>query len=78
MKSNYLLSRMALGTAAKWAVILFIVIFTATACTSDDDRKIAHYEKGVSYYEKGEYKSAQLEFKNALQIDPGFANGTTC
>ena len=42
--------------------------------TSDEEKKTAHFEKGKIYFEKGEYKSAELEFRNAIQIDPEFVS----
>jgi Flp pilus assembly protein TadD len=31
------------------------------------------YEKGKAFYDKADYVRAGLEFKNAIQIDPKFA-----
>ncbi len=45
----------------------FIII---SGCTSDEEKKLSHFEKGKAYFEKGEYKSAELELKNVIQIDP--------
>jgi len=33
------------------------------------------YNKGKALYEKGDFVKAELEFKNAVQIDPKFADG---
>ena len=33
-----------------------------------------HYDKGLEYYESGEFQAAVIEFKNALQYDPGHAD----
>ena len=30
-------------------------------------------EKGTSYYNQGKYREAAIEYENALQIDPKFA-----
>ena len=49
-----------------------IALHLMYGCSSDEEKKVAHYEKGVSYFNKGEYKSAELEFKNAAQIDPEY------
>ena len=43
-----------------------------SGCASDDEKKQSHFEKGQTYFDNGEYKSAELEFKNAVQIDPRF------
>ena len=51
------------------AVLMFTIVW---GCSSDEEKKLAHVEKGNAYFEKGEYKSAELEFKNAVQIDPEY------
>ena len=45
------------------------------ACGSQEEKKMKFFEKGKTLYEQGDYVKAQLEFKNALQIDPKFADG---
>jgi Flp pilus assembly protein TadD len=36
-------------------------------------RKQKYYESGQSYFEKGKYAEAEIEFSNALKIDPNYA-----
>jgi len=59
-------------------IIRWIFVLTAVcvvmACSSDDEKKAAHLEKGKAYFEKGEYKSAEIELKNAIQIDPQYVD----
>ena len=55
-------------------VVLLIAALAFYGCSSDEEKKLSHLEKGKQYFEKGEYKSAQIEFKNAIQIDPDYAN----
>ena len=55
-------------------IVFIIVTFALSACSSDEEKKLSHLQKGNTYFEKGEYKSAQLEFKNALQIDAKYAD----
>jgi Tfp pilus assembly protein PilF len=55
-------------------VLLMILALMITGCSSDEEKKASHLEKGKSYFEKGEYKSAELEFRNAIQIDPEFVD----
>ncbi len=43
-----------------------------TGCTSDEEKKMEFLETGKAYFEKGEYKNAEIELRNALQIDPRF------
>jgi len=59
--------------------ILWLCIFlTATvivSCGGPEEKKMKFFNKGKALYENGEYVKARLEFKNALQIDPNFAQG---
>lgn len=43
------------------------------ACGTPEEKKTAFYEKGKAYFEQGDFVKARLELKNALQIDPEFA-----
>ena len=56
------------------ALSLLALTLTTIGCSSDEEKKDAHFQKGVGYFEKGEYKSAELEFRNAIQIDPEFVD----
>ena len=53
-------------------LLFLITTLTMLGCSSDEQKKVAHYEKGLAYFDKGEFKSARLEFKNAIQIDPKY------
>jgi len=44
-------------------------------CGGPEEKKMVFFTKGKSLYAKGEYVKARLEFKNAIQIDPKFADG---
>ena len=57
-----------LRSKAVFLVILMISLILFS-CASDEEKKAAHFEKGLAYFEKGDYKAARLEFKNAIQID---------
>ena len=50
-------------------VLMLLIIW---GCSSDEEKKLSHFEKGNAYFEEGSYKSAELEFKNAVQIDPEY------
>jgi Tfp pilus assembly protein PilF len=54
--------------------LLIALAFISTGCSSDEEKKASHLEKGKTYFENGEYKSAELEFRNAIQIDPEFVD----
>jgi len=53
-------------------LLILIISLTLFSCASDEEKKAAHYEKGLAYFEKGDYKAARLEFKNAIQLDPKY------
>jgi tetratricopeptide (TPR) repeat protein len=56
----------------------FCLLFAAAllvACSGPAEKKAKFYRKGQALYEKKDYVKAGLEFKNALQIDPKFADG---
>ncbi len=46
---------------------------TLTACSGSEERKAAYLEHGKQLFAEGNYVKAQLELKNALQIDPKIA-----
>jgi len=55
--------------------LLFLILFsTLWGCASDEQKKASYLDKGKAYYEKGDYRSAILEFKNAVQIDPKYSD----
>jgi Tfp pilus assembly protein PilF len=56
------------------AALLMALSVVVAGCSSDEEKKASHFEKGETYFEKGEYKSAELEFRNAIQIDPDFVD----
>ncbi|MGD9223933.1 MAG: tetratricopeptide repeat protein, partial [Desulfobacteraceae bacterium] len=54
---------------------VFLVLITAVfflGCASDEEKKLSHFKKGVGYFDTQEYKSAEIELKNAIQIDPNY------
>ena len=45
-----------------------------TSCSRDPNvRKQKYLESGKRYYEKAKYREAVIQFSNALQVDPRFA-----
>jgi tetratricopeptide (TPR) repeat protein len=45
------------------------------SCSRDPNvRKQKYFQSGQSYFEKGKYAEAEIEFSNALKIDPNFAD----
>ena len=39
------------------------------------EKRDKFYKKGTALYQQGDYVKARLEFKNALQVDPKYAQG---
>ena len=52
---------------------LFLCGILLAACSGPEAKKMKFFEKGKAFYEKADYVRAGLEFKNAIQIDPKFA-----
>lgn len=52
-----------------------IMLLLLPSCASDETQKTNFFQKGMVFFEKGDFKKADLEFRNALQIDPAFADG---
>ena len=61
-------------TIRKIMIFLFVTLLILSACTSDETRKKNYFQKGMIFFEKGEFEKADLEFRNALQISPSFAD----
>ena len=49
--------------------------FALLTCGTPEEKKMKFFQKGKALYEKGDFVKARLEFKNAIQIDPKFADG---
>lgn len=54
---------------------LMIVALLLAACGSKEDNRDSFYRKAENHYTAGRYDDAVLELKNALRIDPKFAQG---
>ena len=52
------------------AAFLALAAFGLAACDSGEERAKSHYENGIALLEKGEPDKAQLEFRNAIKLDP--------
>ena len=53
---------------------LLLVVALCSACASKEEKKLKFFNRGQTFYENGDYVKAELEFKNALQIDPKYAD----
>ena len=53
---------------------LLAVLFTG--CSRDPNaRKQKYFDSGEKYFSEGKYREAVIQFSNAIQIDPRFAQG---
>jgi len=55
-------------------VAFALLITLVAACSGPEEKKQKFFNKGKSLYEKGDFVKAGLEFRNAIQIDPKFAD----
>ena len=62
------------GTVAILMTALLALSFTL-ACEGPEEKKLTFFEKGKAFYQDKDYVKARLELKNAVQIDPKFAQG---
>jgi tetratricopeptide (TPR) repeat protein len=60
---------------AALVVTALLLIFSLSACTSMEQKREKFMAQGKASYEKGDYITARLHFKNALQLDPELAEG---
>jgi tetratricopeptide (TPR) repeat protein len=66
------------GSHGGWlrcAVAAILVVATLlTGCSRDPNvRKQKYLESGERYFDKGQYREAAIQFQNAIQVDPRFA-----
>jgi tetratricopeptide (TPR) repeat protein len=57
------------------AVFLLCLALLSASCGGTESRKLKFFNRGKALYEKGDYTRARLEFKNAVQTAPRFAEG---
>jgi tetratricopeptide (TPR) repeat protein len=65
------------GLPYKWVLmgILLCMAFGLGACTSMEAKRDNFLTQGKALFQKRDYIRARLQFRNALQIDPKFAQG---
>src|SRR5215472_14535728 len=55
-------------------VVLSCVAALLTACSRDPNvRKQKYLESGQRYYAKGKYRESIIQYRNAINVDPTFA-----
>ncbi len=58
-----------------FSCLIFLGMFLMTvSCTSAEERKEKHYQRGMKYASDGQYKEAVIEFNNVIQLDPDDAD----
>src|SRR3990167_7614135 len=50
--------------------LIFFMVITLISCSSPEEKKVKHMQRGLKYYNDSKYNEAIIEFKNALQITP--------
>jgi tetratricopeptide (TPR) repeat protein len=56
-------------------IILSMSCFLMFSCGTPEQNRNKFFSKGKAHYTAGDYVGARLELKNAVQIDPKFADG---
>lgn len=52
------------------ALVLGLVVFSITACSSPEEKVARFYERGAAFLADSDLVKARIEFQNALQINP--------
>ena len=67
---------MAKGSGLQYAVAAVCVLAALlTGCSRDPNvRKQKYLESGQRYFDKGQYREAEIQFENAIQVDARFAD----
>ena len=56
--------------------VSLLLVSLLLGCSRDPNvRKQKYLESGQRYFEKGKYREAAIQFSNAIQVDPRFAEG---
>jgi cellulose synthase operon protein C len=69
MATGKLLTRVFLALAA------LALVLSVSACSSMEEKRDRAMAQGMAAFEQGEFTSANVHFKNALQLDPQLAEG---
>jgi tetratricopeptide (TPR) repeat protein len=56
-------------------IVALLVIFSFCSCSSMEQKRAKFMDDGKASFAKGDYVTARLQFKNALQLDPELAEG---
>src|SRR4030066_502257 len=56
-------------------IALLLAVLLISGCGGAESRKAKYLTKGKAYIEEKNFDKAKIEIRNALQIDPKFAEG---
>src|SRR5580658_8301391 len=66
---------MSRSGVVRLSVIVFAIASLFTGCSHDPNvRKQKYLESGQRYFDKGQYREAEIQFENAIQVDSRFAD----
>src|SRR5271165_5817051 len=68
--------RVAKNSTFRYGVVAVCLLGALmTGCSKDPNvRKQKYLESGQRYYDKGQYREAEIQFQNAIQVDSRFAD----
>ncbi|WP_159104380.1 tetratricopeptide repeat protein [Sneathiella glossodoripedis] len=72
MRNHYIAS--TAGKKIITAVIGLLLLLNLTACDSPEEKAQAYYQNAMQLFEEENFEKADLEFRNALQLDPNIAD----
>ncbi|MCK5097706.1 MAG: tetratricopeptide repeat protein, partial [Desulfobacteraceae bacterium] len=56
-------------------ICIHIIFFCfLPGCSNDLEKKLKYYKKGNKYFQAEKYKEAEIEYKNAIQIDKNYTD----
>src|SRR5262252_7662267 len=62
-------------SAFRFSFILAIVAGMLSGCSRDPNvRKQKYFASGQQYFQQGKYREAAIQYSNAIQVDPRFAD----
>ncbi|HED00461.1 MAG TPA: tetratricopeptide repeat protein [Proteobacteria bacterium] len=56
------------------AIIVLSLLGLVVSCSSVEEKRAKFFNRGKELFEKKDYAKARVEFKNAIQVDPKFAD----
>ena len=63
------------ASSLRWLFVVTITLGLLAGCSRDPNvRKQKYLESGQRYFEKAKYREAAIQYSNAIQVDPRFAD----